>query len=418
MSNTHIITIIFLSFLFVKTIVEYWLCIRNQRYIKKHRNNVPEKFTDKISIKDHQKAADYTTTKIKFGYITRFYGVIILLLWTIGGGFNFINSIASNFNYGVIITGIIFLSIFSIISTVLSLPESIISTFIIEEKFGFNKTTVKTFITDLIKSLMVGAIIMLPIFAALIYIVEKLGKHWWIYGWIFLTITQFVIMYLHPRFIAPLFNKFTPLEEGQTKDKILGLLKKTGFVSNGLFVMNASLRSSHGNAYFTGFGKNKRIVFFDTLIKLLDAEEVEAVLAHELGHFKKKHILKTMILSIVLSFLGFALMGYLFNWIPFFLGHGVNSMSTYTAFVLFASIVGIYMFPITPIATWYSRKNEFEADYFASQYASANKLITALVKLYKDNAATLTPDPIFSSFYNSHPPALTRVKNLETLEHV
>jgi STE24 endopeptidase len=238
---------------------------------------------------------------------------------------------------------------------------------------------------------------------------------WWLWAWGILTAFQLIMLWAYPVLIAPLFNKFSPMEEGDVKNKVLALLDRTGFTSNGLFVMNASLRSSHGNAYFTGFGKNKRIVFFDTLIKTLDADEVESVLAHELGHYKRKHVLKGLIKAILFSLVGFFVLGKVYTWLPFYQGHGVNLPSNYMALLLFSMVSGIYTFFLTPLNASVSRKYEFEADQFASEHASAPKLITALVKLYKDNASTLTPDPTYSAYYYSHPPALERVKFLEKL---
>jgi STE24 endopeptidase len=297
----------------------------------------------------------------------------------------------------------------------LSIPQSIYTTFVVEERFGFNKTTPKTFLIDMLKGAVVGSIIGLPLIYGILWIMQALGTFWWVYAWGFMTVFQLFIIWAYPNFIAPLFNKFSPLEEGETKNKILELLKRTHFESDGLFVMDASTRSSHGNAYFTGFGKTKRIVFFDNLLKTLAPAEVEAVLAHELGHFKKKHIIKGLIKGIVMSFIGFAILGWLKTWVPFYYGHGVEAVTNHTALLLFVMVSGVYTFWITPLMALSSRKFEFEADEFAAKHAQAEDLIHALVKLYKDNASTLTPDPIYSAYYHSHPPALIRVQHLEKL---
>ncbi len=240
-----------------------------------------------------------------------------------------------------------------------------------------------------------------------------MGELWWLYAWIFLSAFQLIMMWVYPTFIAPLFNKFEPLEEGEVKDKILNLLQRTGFESNGLFIMDASKRSGHGNAYFTGFGKTKRIVFFDTLVNTLEASEIEAVLAHELGHFKRKHVMKLMAKAFIFSFVGLYILGYLMKAEWFFTAHGVESTQSYIALTLFMMVSGIYTFFITPLSSWTSRKYEFEADEFAAKHSDASDLINALVKMYKDNASTLTPDPVYSAFYHSHPPALIRVNFLE-----
>lgn len=415
MVNAYTITKVFLFFLFLKSLVESYLDARNKRHILMNRHEVPEKFRDKITLEEHQKAADYTVTKIKTASFFRLYNLIILLIWTLGGGLESLNHLALALEYGPIMTGVAFFAGFALISMLLGLPESIYSTFFLEERFGFNKTTPKTFVLDLIKGLVIGGLIGLPIAAGILWIVSALGKWWWVYAWAFLSIVQLILIWAYPTFIAPLFNKFSPMEEGELKEKVLDILKRTGFASQGLFVMNASMRSAHGNAYFTGFGRNKRVVFFDTLINTLEPDEVQAVLAHELGHYKLKHIVKMLVKAFVFSFIGFAVLGFLIDFPPFFFGHGVSSVNTHLALTLFMMVSGIYTFFLTPISAWLSRKNEFEADAFAAQNADPFKLISALIKMYKDNASTLTPDPTYSSFYHSHPPALTRVKFLEEL---
>ena len=299
---------------------------------------------------------------------------------------------------------------------ILSLPQTLYTTFVIEEKYGFNKTTWKTFVSDMVKGLILSVVLGAPIIYSILWIMERLGSAWWVYAFVFLTVVQLLIVFIYPTFIAPVFNKFSLLEDGEVKTKIVDLLTRCGFKSSGLFVMDASKRSGHGNAYFTGFGKNKRIVFFDTLLSSLDAEEVEAVLAHELGHMKKKHVLKGMIKGIFFSFIAFAILGYLRNNTAFFNGHGVQTITDYMALTLFSMVAGVYTFLLTPISSYTSRKHEYEADQFASENAKASKLISALIKMYKDNASSLTPDPLFSKFYFSHPPALERVNYLESLQ--
>lgn len=413
--NANLFTKIFLLALFFKSLVESLLDKRNFDHIQKNREAVPAKFASVITLEQHQKAAAYSLEKIRVNQYFHLFDLIIFLVWTVGGGLEFLNRLAMTFGQSEISTGLIFFGLLGLISGVLALPHSLYFTFVIEEKYGFNKTTLKTFILDRIKGAFLAVLIGGPIAWSILKIMDKLGNAWWIYAFAFLTIVQLLLIFIYPTFIAPLFNKFSPLPEGDVKEKILNLMQRCGFKSSGLFVMDASKRSGHGNAYFTGFGKNKRVVFYDTLIATLEAEEVEAVLAHELGHMKKKHILKGMIKGFVMSFIGFAILGYLKNDNAFFQGHGVQTPSHYMALTLFSMVAGVYTFFLTPLSAWLSRKNEYEADEFASQHAKAEKLISALVKMYRDNASSLTPDPVYSKFYFSHPPALERVTYLEKL---
>lgn len=409
-------TKLFLVALFVKSLIESLLDKRNMDHIIKNRNAVPAKFQDQITLEDHQKAADYSVEKIKVAQIFHFVDLVVFLVLTLAGGLELINHVAMGFNASPIVTGLIFFGVFGLIQTALSIPQTLYTTFVIEEKYGFNKTTWKTFVSDMAKGLILAVVLGAPIIYSILWIMERLGSAWWVYAFIFLTAVQLLIVFIYPTFIAPIFNKFSPLEDGEVKNKIVDLLTRCGFKSSGLFVMDASKRSGHGNAYFTGFGKNKRIVFFDTLLSSLDAEEVEAVLAHELGHMKRKHVLKGMIKGIFFSFVGFAILGYLKSNTAFFNGHGVQTITDYMALTLFSMVFSVYTFLLTPISSYTSRKHEYEADQFASENAKASKLITALVKMYKDNASSLTPDPLFSKFYFSHPPALERVTYLENLQ--
>lgn len=409
-------TKLFLVALFAKSLIESLLDKRNMDHIIKNRNAVPEKFKDQISLADHQKAADYSVEKIKVSQIFHLVDLVIFLALTLAGGLELINQFAIGHFESPILTGLVFFAILGAFTSIVSLPKTLYFTFVIEEKYGFNKTTMKTFIGDMVKGLLLTVILGGPIAYAILWIMGRLGANWWVYAFAFLTAVQLLLVFIYPTFIAPLFNKFSPLEDGAVKNKILDLLARCGFKSSGLFVMDASKRSGHGNAYFTGFGKSKRIVFFDTLLSSLDADEVEAVLAHELGHMKKKHVLKMMIKGIIFSFIGFAVLGYLRTNPMFFNGHGVQTVTDYMALTLFSMVAGTYTFLLTPLSSYTSRKHEYEADQFASENAQAGKLITALVKMYKDNASTLTPDPLFSKFYFSHPPALERVSYLESLQ--
>ena len=411
--NHTLVSDIFLSFLLAKCLITGLLNYRNKKHIMVNRHAVPEKFQKRISLSDHQRAADYTTAKLKAEGIFGFFDFLILISWTLMGGLEFLDSFVRFVLQNEILRGLFFFASMGFISYLLNLPQTLYSTFVLEEKFGFNKTTPKLFIHDSIKSLIIGSVIGLPVLATVLWILQLAGSSWWILAWSFLTMVQLVLIWAYPRFIAPWFNKFSPLPEGELKTKIVDLLSRTGFKSKGLFVMDASKRSGHGNAYFTGFGKNKRIVFFDTLIKTLDAKEAEAVLAHELGHFKKKHVLKGFIQGMIFSLAGFAILGFLYQWMPFFQGHGVQTPSNYMALALFSMVYSTYTFLLTPISNILSRKHEFEADQFAKEHASVNKMISALIKLYQDNASTLTPDPLYSSFYYSHPPAMARIEHLE-----
>lgn len=416
MQEAAYVTKIFLFLLVAKGLLEAWLDSRQKANIRRNQNSVPERFSETIALSDHQKAADYTVAKINTAQFFHLIDVIVLLVWTIGGGLKALTSLVELTGVeSTLWQGTLFIGFFILINGLLSLPQSIYSTFVLETRFGFNKTTPKTFVIDLIKGTLVGCLIGLPIILGILWIMQGLGQSWWLYAWLFMTLFQLTLVWAYPTFIAPLFNKFSPLPEGETKNRVEALLSRTGFNSKGLFVMDASMRSSHGNAYFTGFGKNKRIVFFDTLLKTLEPAEVEAVLAHELGHFKKKHIVKGMVKGLVLSLIGFWVLGMLANWAPFFAGLNAGEISNAKALILFMLVAGVFTFPLTPISAWMSRKYEFEADAFAAEHAQAKDLITALVKLYKDNASTLTPDPVYSAWYHSHPPALTRVHHLEQL---
>lgn len=411
--EANIYTKIFLFALFFKSLIESLLDKRNMDHIIKHRGSVPSQFASQITLADHQKAADYSVEKIKVKQYFHLFDLVIFLFFTLGGGLELLNRISLSFGNSDMTTGLLFFALLGIVTSLLSLPQTLYFTFVVEEKYGFNKTTVKTFISDMLKGALLAVVLGGPIAYAVLAIMAKLGTHWWLYAFMFLTFVQLLLVFIYPTYIAPLFNKFSPLEEGEVKNKIVSLLNRCGFKSSGLFVMDASKRSGHGNAYFTGFGKNKRVVFFDTLLNSLDSEEVEAVLAHELGHMKRKHILKGMIKGFILSFLGFALLGYLKDNMMFFQGHGVQTPSNYMALTLFSMVAGVYTFFLTPISAYFSRRYEYEADEFASQNAKASKLISALVKMYKDNASSLTPDPIYSKFYFSHPPASERVSYLE-----
>jgi len=299
-----------------------------------------------------------------------------------------------------------------LISSLIDIPSSLYRTFVIEEKFGFNKLTIKTYLVDLVKGTLLSIVIGVPLIMLVLWLMNTAGSLWWVYAWLAITAFSIIMMWAYPKFIAPIFNKFTPLEEGEVLNRITTLLERNGFNSNGVFMMDGSKRSSHGNAYFTGFGKTKRIVFFDTLLKQLTPTQIEAVLAHELGHFKHKHVLKGMVVSMTMTLVGFGVLAYLMQQAWFYTQLGVNNQTTYMALLLFMLVSPVFTFFIGPIMSWWSRKHEFEADAFAAKESSAEELISALVGLYKKNAGTLTPDPMYSAFYDSHPPASIRIAHL------
>jgi STE24 endopeptidase len=389
-----------------------YLSQRQIKHVTDHRANVPESFAENISLQDHQKAADYTTTKVKFGRLPLFYEVLLLLIWTLGGGLDWLDRNVIALELSPILTGITVILIFTFISSMLDLPFTIYNTFVIEEKFGFNRTTVKTFVTDMLKGSLLGLAIGVPLLYVILGLMEQAGDQGWIYTWLVISGFSLFMMWVYPTLIAPIFNKFEPLEEGATLTRIKNLLSRCGFNSNGVFVIDGSKRSSHGNAYFSGFGRNKRIVFFDTLLKMLSDDELEAVLAHELGHFKKKHIIKGMAISFATTLVALAILAWLMKADWFYTSLGVSHASTYMALLLFTIIMPVFTFAFQPLFSIFSRKNEFEADAFAAEQTDAKYLINALVGLYRENANTLTPDPLYSAFYDSHPPAPVRIAHL------
>lgn len=406
-------TYIFLAFLLASTLVQLYLSLRQKQHVSTHRAAVPTPFADKISLEEHQKAADYTLAKGGLGRIDLLIGLVILLAWTLGGGLEWLDAQWRSVGWNELYTGTAVMLSLILIGSVLDMPMSLYRTFVLEERFGFNKMTPVTFITDLFKSSALALIIGIPVIMLILWLMTSAGSLWWLYAWAALTAFSLLMTWAYPKFIAPLFNKFSPLEDGEVAERLNALLARTGFNSKGVFVMDGSRRSAHGNAYFTGFGKNKRIVFFDTLLKHLTPAQVEAVLAHELGHFKRKHIVKGMALSMVMTLSGFIVLAWLMTQEWFYTALGVSQPSTYMALVLFMLVSPAFTFFIGPIMAWWSRKHEFEADEFAAQQSSGTELIAALVGLYKENASTLTPDPWYSAFYDSHPPAAIRIAHLQ-----
>jgi len=409
-------TITFVSLLIATTLVRFWLSGRHINYVQAHRNAVPAAFSSTIELTAHQKAADYSVAKSKLIILETIAGAILLAILTIGGGLQWLDDAWRQvLPAHHMIRGALLICSAMLISSLIDLPFDYYKTFVVDEQFGFNKMTPKIFFTDLIKHSLVGIALGAPILFAALWLMQEAGDYWWFYLWVVWSAFNILMLAVYPTFIAPLFNKFSPLEDVSLKQRIENLLTKCGFKSQGLFVMDGSARSSHGNAYFTGFGASKRVVFFDTLLSRLNADEIEAVLAHELGHFKHHHVIKRIVMLFALSFLGLALLGWLMKQEWFYFGLGVTTESNYMALILFLLVSPVFMFLLKPIMASYSRKNEFEADDYAAKHANAKSLVDALVKLYRDNASTLTPDPLHSAFYDSHPPASIRISKLKLL---
>ena len=415
-------SVLFIVFLSLTLGIRFWLTSRQIRHVQQHRHAVPPLFAGRIPLESHQKAADYTVAKAKLGLIDLFVGAAFLIAMTLFGGLQTLSAtllshLGSGMSYQIAL-----LVSFGVISGILDLPLDYYKQFVLEEKFGFNKMTLRLYVTDMIKNTLIGALIGLPLLWVVLSLMGRAGNLWWLYAWLVWSGFQLLMMVLYPTFIAPLFNQFKPLEDLALKTRIEGLMQRTGFASKGLFIMDGSKRSAHGNAYFSGFGASKRIVFFDTLIDRLAPAEIEAVLAHELGHFKKKHIVKRIGMLFILSLAFLALLGYLKQQLWFFGGLGVNpviltstggSGNDAMALLLFMLTLPLVTFLLTPLSAMSSRKHEFEADDFAAQHTNADDLVSALVKMYDDNASTLTPDPVHSLMYDSHPSAAIRIGHLK-----
>ena len=411
--NEILFSNIFLTLLILSCATEVYLSIRQNNSAIKHSLTVPNDFKKIIKIKDHTKAAAYTSAKTKINIAGLIVQALFLYVITLGGWINELNAILSAYLSNEIIQGVALILIIMILSSLIELPLGLYKTFVVDEKFGFNKMTISLFISDLFKQSIVSLIIVIPVIYIALWIFGNLGESWWIWLWVFFSIFNVVMLAVYPLYIAPLFNKFNPMVDKELKSKIEILLKKCGFESDGLFVMNGSLRSTHGNAYFTGFGKAKRIVFFDTLLERLTHNEILAVLAHELGHFAHNHVKKRIFALFLISFVGLYLLDFLKTNEWFYFGLGVTEQSNATALLLFVLISPLVLFFIRPIMAFYSRKNEYEADAYACKYTPASDLKNSLIKLYRDNASTLTPDKLYSAFYDSHPPAIARIGALE-----
>jgi STE24 endopeptidase len=416
MFDTASFTLLFVAAVGMTATLRVWLGLRQMRFVSLHRSAVPAEFVATISLTDHQKAADYSIAKTRLALTDLAVETALLLALTLGGLLQWM----SNFWQGVFVSGsyshsLALFASFAILSFVVELPFSLYRTFVVEARFGFNQMTAATYALDVVKGALVGVVIGAPLLLAALWLMTDTGPYWWFWLWIFWLAFNLLAQVLYPTVIAPLFNKFVPLADGQLRQRIEALLQRCGFALSGLFVMDGSKRSSHGNAYFTGFGRQKRIVFFDTLLERLSADEIEAVLAHELGHFRKHHVWKR------LAFVAAASLGLLWlldrlmheSW--FYAGLGVHGGGAGIALLLFLVIAPVFGFPLAPLLSWMSRRHEYEADAYAAGQTRSGDLISALVKLYRDNAATLTPDPVHSRFYDSHPPASLRIAHLQSI---
>lgn len=414
-----VFTVFFAVALATGLLLKLWLASRQIRHVAQHRGAVPPAFAGRIQLAGHQKAADYTIAKSRFGTLELAYGAAVLLGWTLLGGLDMLNQALLSWIGPGLSQQLALLASFMVIGGIIDLPFSLYGTFVVEEKFGFNKMTIKLWLMDAIKGAFIGALIGLPIAALILWLMGAAGDLWWLWAWCVWMGFNLLLMLIYPTFIAPLFNKFEPLQDETLKERVTELMNRCGFTAKGLFVMDGSKRSAHANAYFTGFGASKRVVFFDTLLKSLTPGEVDAVLAHELGHFKHKHITKRMVSMFAMSLGGFALLGFLSSQLWFYLGlgvrpitadvHGANSA---LALLLFMMAIPVFTVFISPLMAQLSRKHEFEADAYAVSQTQASDLKNALLKLYEDNASTLTPDPLYVKFYYSHPPASERLARM------
>ncbi len=475
MISATLVTTLFLAFLAASVATRFWLTQRQIHAVVAHRGEVPAPFRDRISLEAHRKAADYTVAHARLNRWRIGFDALLLLLWTLGGGLQAVHDLVQRFGMGELASGVATLVLVILVSSLLEQPFNLYRTFVIEARFGFNRSTLGTWLIDRIKGLALGLLIGVPLAALLLWLMQTAGRYWWLIAWVVLMAFSLVMSWAFPTLIAPLFNKFTPLQHTELKTAIQALLRRTGFKSKGIFVMDGSRRSSHGNAYFTGLGKSKRIVFFDTLIDSLTHNQIVAVLAHELGHFKRRHILKGLALGAVMNLLGFAVLAWLMHQPGFYHGLGVSTPTTALArishrvttataqcgaltgvhsvgrldvvsttparpsvasashhttlsglatrpceksglaLLLFILVTPVFTFFLNPLMSWLSRRHEYEADEFAARHASADDLIAALVTMYQDNASTLTPDPVYTGFYASHPPALARIRHLQQL---
>jgi len=419
--NPSVLSLAFAAALLLSLLAKFWLSSRQIRHVAQHRGDVPPAFAGTVPLTAHQKAADYTVARGRFGMLSLAFSSAVLLGWTLLGGLDALNQwvLSVTLPWGTMSYQLCLLAAFALIGGLLDLPFELYSTFRIEQRFGFNKMTPKLYLMDTLKGLVVGAVIGLPIAALILWLMGSAGSTWWLWAWGAWMAFNLLILVLYPTVIAPLFNKFEPLPDEGLKARVEGLMQRCGFAAKGLFVMDGSRRSAHGNAYFTGFGPAKRVVFFDTLLERLNGPEVEAVLAHELGHFKHKHVLKRMVTMFAISLAGFALLGWLSSQAGFYAAFSVRpnmaAPNDALALLLFMLVVPAFGFFFTPLASRMSRKDEFQADAYACAQSSGADLAAALLKLHEDNAGTLTPDPVYARFYYSHPPASERLAAIQAL---
>jgi STE24 endopeptidase len=417
--NPVVLSLAFSGAILASLLVKFWLATRQMRHVASHRGAVPPAFAGTVPLEAHQKAADYTLAKLRFGIVNDAFGSAVLIGWTLLGGLDALNRWLVGLvepHGGTMGYQLVLIGAFVVIGALLDLPFELYSTFRLEQRFGFNKTTLSLYVTDLVKSTLLGIAIGGPLLALVLWIMQATGTLWWVWAWGALTAFQLLAMVIYPTLIAPLFNKFEPLADDALVTRVQSLMQRCGFRAKGFYVMDGSRRSAHANAYFTGFGAGKRVVFFDTLLQRLTGDEVEAVLAHELGHFAHRHIAKRMVLMLAFSLAGFALLGWLATQFGFYVGLGVtpNVFTSNNALALLLFMMGLppFMFFVSPIFASLSRRDEFQADAYARHNANAADLVRALLKLYEDNASTLTPDPVYVSFYYSHPPASARIAAL------
>lgn len=410
-------TLAFIVFLLSDIAMRLWLASRQLRHVHRHRAAVPAEFSDRISLHSHQRAADYTTAKMKVSMVERVIEAVVLVAFTLLGGLQALDVQLGNLIDNEMLRQLCLIGVVMALLGVVGLPFSIWKKFKLEARFGFNRMTPRLFMLDAFKTLVLSLVLGTPLVASILWIMGNAGPYWVLWAWGIWVAFNLLVLWLLPTVIAPLFNKFTPLNNPEMADRIHRLAQRCGFSLSGLFVMDGSKRSAHGNAYFTGFGKARRIVFFDTLLARLNIDEIEAVLAHELGHFKHKHILKRMAISFSVALLFALLLAWLSTQVWFYVQLGVlpqlGRPNDALALILFFLALPVFTFWLTPLASWISRKDEFQADHYAAQQCSPDALVSALVKLYDDNAATLTPDPVHSAFYDSHPPAVIRIQNLK-----
>jgi STE24 endopeptidase len=417
MNPTLTLTYLLVGALLTNVVLKLWLNARQVRHVAKHKGEVPSAFASQISLSDHQKAADYTLAKAKVAQLDILIDAFVLVGWTLLGGLSALNATVLSYMEPGLWQQVVLVLAFTLVGGLIDLPLSLYQTFVLEQKFGFNKMTWKLWLSDSVKGLLLGLVLGVPLIAMVLWLMQAGGAYWWLWTWCALVFWQLFLMAIAPNFIMPLFNQFTPLEDEALKVRVNALMQRAGFTAKGFFVMDGSKRSAHSNAFFTGFGASKRVVFFDTLLKQLTPAEMEAVLAHELGHFKHRHIFKMMATSFVMTLLGLALLGFVSQQIWFYTGLGVmpNLLggNEAVALLLFMLVVPVFTFLLAPLSSWRSRVQEYEADAYAVSQTPASDLSSALLKLYQDNASTLTPDPLYVQFYYSHPPASLRLARMQ-----